>query len=247
MTQKFIYLDTETTGLDAKRHDIVELAGIIEIDGEVKEEFDLFMQPFDYTTIEPKALEINGLSVEMLRTFPDPKTVFAQFITILKKYVNPYNKDDKFILVGQNVYFDLERVRNWFMKCGDKFFGSWFDYHAYDLMAISQFMKLAGLTNPARMKLESIASYFGIAYGAHRAIDDIRVTREVFYKYYELIKKGAPPVTERCDICHNQFLHLDKFSIQLPLGRGTAEISVCTHCQKSKTLAVEPQTISEVK
>jgi DNA polymerase-3 subunit epsilon len=230
---KLIYIDTETTGLTPGRNDIIELAGIIEIDGVVKEEFDLYMQPFDYNTVEAKALEINQFTLDQLKTFPTGQQAYADFISILKKYVNPYDKTDKFVVVGQNVKFDLDHMRAWFTKCGDKFFGSFFDYHAYDLVSISMFLKLSGMINPEKMKLEHIAAYFGIRYGSHRAIEDIRVTREVFLKYYELIKKGAPAETKRCDICHSQFLHVDVFNVPVQ-GDMTAKISMCTQCQKVK-------------
>ena len=56
--KKLFYFDIESTGLDNKRNDIISLAYLIEINKEIKEEGELFMQPFRYDTINAKALEV---------------------------------------------------------------------------------------------------------------------------------------------------------------------------------------------
>lgn len=38
---KLLYIDTETTGVDPMQNGIVQISGCIEVDGELKEEFDL--------------------------------------------------------------------------------------------------------------------------------------------------------------------------------------------------------------
>ena len=61
---KILWTDTETSGLNSKENDILTLAGIIEIDNEVKEEFYLEIQPFNYDNISKQALEVNKLTLE---------------------------------------------------------------------------------------------------------------------------------------------------------------------------------------
>ena len=70
---KTIYIDLETTGLDPNENAIVQLSGMIEIDGEVKESFDFKMQPFEGQIVTEESLVINGLTVETIKTYPKPK------------------------------------------------------------------------------------------------------------------------------------------------------------------------------
>ena len=75
---KLCYIDCETTGTDPYKAGIIQLSGIIEINGEVKEEFNYHITPFAMDTIDDKALEITGFKKEELFTdprFADPRIV----------------------------------------------------------------------------------------------------------------------------------------------------------------------------
>ena len=54
--KKLLYFDTETTGLDPVRNGIIQIAGIIVIDGEVKEEFNIKMQPHENDEITQRRI-----------------------------------------------------------------------------------------------------------------------------------------------------------------------------------------------
>ena len=117
---KIFYFDTETTGLNPKRHDIIQLAYIVEIDGEVKEEGQFKLQPMNYDTIDRGALEVNKITIEQLKTYQQPKLVHGQIVNLLDKYVDKYNKLDKFIPTGYNVQFDMDM----FIRAVTKAFGT---------------------------------------------------------------------------------------------------------------------------
>ena len=53
---KICYFDTETTGLDNVKNDIIEIACIIEVNGDVKDEFSLECQPFDFDQVNLSVL-----------------------------------------------------------------------------------------------------------------------------------------------------------------------------------------------
>jgi DNA polymerase III epsilon subunit-like protein len=42
---KICFVDTETTGLDAKRHGIIQIAAIMEVNGVEAERFETFIRP----------------------------------------------------------------------------------------------------------------------------------------------------------------------------------------------------------
>ena len=126
--RKVLYFDVETTGLDAKLNDIIQLSGIIEIDGEIKETFNLKMQPFDWTTISSEALNVTGTTDEMLKSYGTPQKAFSDFIGLLSTYVDRYDKTDKMYAAGYNVQFDIGFLREFFLKNGDNMTKSNLEY-----------------------------------------------------------------------------------------------------------------------
>jgi len=59
---KLIFIDVETTGIPCPESGLIQLAGIIEIDSEVKRSFDFRIQPFPNDVIEDEALVLNEIS-----------------------------------------------------------------------------------------------------------------------------------------------------------------------------------------
>lgn len=188
---KIMWLDVETTGLNKEKCDIIQLSGIIVIDGEEKERFNFHCQPINYENIEPTSFEKTGMSIEKLKELPLPQEVYMQFIALLDKYIDKYNKDDKFFLAGQNVRFDLDFLKLFFEKMGNKYFGSYFYYHVIDLMYFAIILHTSGLINLNSFKLENIAKYLNIEYNnLHDSMDDIDLTRKCFCKLFSnYIKK----------------------------------------------------------
>ena len=105
---KLLYFDTETTGIDPIINDIIQISGIVEINDEVKEEFNFKVQPHSYENISKEALEVNGITIEQMKEYPTPQEVLSKLIKIFDKYVFKFNKADKFFPVGHNIRFDVD-------------------------------------------------------------------------------------------------------------------------------------------
>lgn len=181
---KILWLDTETTGLNTDKCDLIQLAGIVIINGEEKERFNFHCQPVNWENIEPVALEKTNMTIEKLKTFPMPQELYKNFIELLGKYIDKYNKEDKFFLAGHNVQFDFNFVKTLFKKMGDNYFGSYFWYKTIDLMALATILHTAGLINLSSWKLDDIAKYLEIPTdeNLHDAFVDIDLTRKCFCK-----------------------------------------------------------------
>lgn len=179
---KLLWIDTETTGLNKEKCDIIQLAGIVIIDGEEKERFNFHCQPINYENIEQEALNVTGKTIEDLKKYPMPQEVFNKFKDLLKKYIDPYNKYDKFFVAGHNVSFDLEFIQSFFNKMGDRYCMSFFRHQTVDLMSLSTILLTAGLIKPENLKLCSIAKYLGFPDdpNLHDASVDIDLTRKCF-------------------------------------------------------------------
>lgn len=186
---KLLFIDTETTGLKPGTHGVVQIAGIVEIDGQVAEEFNFLCGIFAGQLFDARALEVNGRTVEEINKMPDPLEVYGKLKAIFKKYVDPYNKNDKFVIAGQNVAFDYAMMEAFWNKCGDKYWYSWVDFRGLDVITATALFQAAGHFKLPNMKLETVARHFGIELKAHDALHDIRATREIYHRYVDMIKQ----------------------------------------------------------
>ncbi len=186
---KIFWFDVETTGLDSSINEIIQLACIIEVDGIVKERKEWKVRPNDFNNINPEALQVTGFTIEQLKLFPESKFVFLEFIKFLDKYIDKFDRSDKFSIGAYNGKFDCDFLQNFFKKHNHKYYGSYFNYKLIDPLAIVRWLeynqKLTGLENN---KLETLARHFDIKIDAHDALSDIEATMVLERKLKEFLK-----------------------------------------------------------
>lgn len=188
--KKVLYFDVETTGLDPVKNDIIQIAGIIEIDGVIQDEFEFKCQPvsFDPECISIDALETHGYNLEDLASFPYPGEIYHKLISIFSKYIDKYNKQDKFTPAGYNVRFDMEFLKEFFKKQGDIYFGSWINWQMVDPLPVLHFLSFTGkIPFLQNYKLSTICDEFAVEIEAHDALSDIRATRAVINQIKSII------------------------------------------------------------
>ena len=83
---KIIFIDTETTGLNSQKHDIIQLAGLVVEDGKVIDSFNYKCQPVNWTDISPQALQVNNTTYEQLHSYETPKESFVKFLVFISTY-----------------------------------------------------------------------------------------------------------------------------------------------------------------
>lgn len=191
--QKILYLDTETTGLDPEKNDIIQIAGIVEIDGEVKEKFNIFCQPYSYENISEEALVVHGKSITEMKEWQNPERALGQFVEILDKYIDKYAVSDKFFVAGQNVSFDVDFLYSWAKKGGNKYIGSYIWRNVIDLKTFTSASVAWGICNFKSLKLKEVCDRFGIELkNAHNAMADIEATRLCLLKFKDFLFYGLP-------------------------------------------------------
>lgn len=157
---KQIFIDLETNNsLDPRTGHITQLAGIIRINGKVKEKFNF------------------------------KNNIYHSFKTILDKYVDKFDKSDKFYFIGYNAKFDSDFIRELFLKNKDNFYGSYFFTPIIDVMGICAYKFMLKDIRPENFKLGTIARYFKIPVkesDLHDALYDIEITKEVYQKLRKL-------------------------------------------------------------
>lgn len=190
--QKILWIDTETTGLTANSYPF-QFAGIIEIDGEIKEEFDVKCRPFPGTDISEDALKVTGKTIDEIMAYQNPEDAHQQLLSIFSKHINKFDKSDKFIIAGHNIPFDFEMIIKWFKKCGDPYLGSWVNYKLnFDTLAVIKALQVvAKFPITENNKLDTIAKELNISLEfAHDAMFDIKATMEIGHKLFEILKNA---------------------------------------------------------
>lgn len=190
MIKKLLFTDTETTGLDPDKNGIHEISGIIEIDGEVKEKFQLFVSPFKNDIIEKEALDVTGVRVEKIKGYPSPEKAFKELIKIMEKYIDRYDKNDKFFFMAYNSPFDDQFLRSFFKKNHNNYYGSWFRKDICIMRLAAHYLMNNDIILPSYSQI-SVATYLGIAQedekGWHTASYDVDIAKKI----YDIVKGGS--------------------------------------------------------
>lgn len=185
---KLFFFDLETTGVKFWKNGIHQISGAIVIDGEIKESFDMHVRPYKDAIIEDEALAVAGVTREQIAEYPDMLHVYQHIIQMLSKYVDKYNKKDKFHLVGyNNAAFDNPFFRAFFTQCGDVYFGSWFWADSIDLMVLASNMFRAIRGTFENFQLKTVARKLGIEVDETK-LHDAKYDIELCIKMYEKLK-----------------------------------------------------------
>lgn len=181
---KLLFFDLETTGVNPGKNGIHQISGEIVIDGVSKEQFDFHVQPNPRAIIEDEALKVAGVTREQVLAYPPMRQVYSEFVAMLEKYVDKYNKQDKFFLAGyNNASFDNQFLRAWFVQNEDKYFGSWFWSNSIDVMVLATPYLAARRAEMENFKQGTVAKFLGIDVDPNRlhdALYDIEICKAIF-------------------------------------------------------------------
>ena len=118
----------------------------------------------------------------------------------MSKYVDQYDKNDKFTIVGYNCTFDIGFLREFFRLNNDKYYGSWFSsYNMIDVHKLFTALRGSGLYPELEalenMKLETVANHYGIEIQAHDALSDIYATEKLYDIFIEQLARFPKALT----------------------------------------------------
>ena len=164
------FLDTETTGLDPREQEVIEVAIIKEWpDGRV-EEWSTKVRPQRIENAHPRALEVNGYK-ERQADWDDAPT-FDEVAPIIVA------KLDGCIIVGHNPKFDLDFLGEGLKRAGS--LGK-LPYHAVDTVTLV-YEHLVPKGCPS-LSLDQVRRFLGWSHeGAHTALVDTRDCRRLYHQ-----------------------------------------------------------------
>jgi DNA polymerase-3 subunit epsilon/ATP-dependent DNA helicase DinG len=172
-----VSLDLETTGLDPKKDAIIEI-GAVRFSGNREEAvFEELINPG--RPIPPEITHLTGINNEMVRNAPPLSAVLHKLVDFV---------GDSPVL-GHNVQFDL---------------GFLFQANALQYVQAIDTFEMASILMPlaSRYNLGGLCQQLGIPlFNAHRALDDAKMTKNVFLRLYE--KAETLPIELIAEIVRN--------------------------------------------
>lgn len=179
---KILYFDCETTGLDPVKNGIIQIAGIVEVDGEEVEKFDIKIKPFESDVVEDKALAVSGTTRDDVEKFDEPEKGYNKIIGMFDKYINKYDKGDKFVVCGYNVRFDVDFLKEFFVKNKNPYLFAYIG-RLKDSLYVIRYLEILGKIKTKNNKLGTVCEYFNINLKeAHNALADIEATKKLAVK-----------------------------------------------------------------
>jgi DNA polymerase III epsilon subunit-like protein len=182
MEYNIFIADTETTGLDNRLHDIIEISIL---NFKTEEQKTWFLQPLNIASADPGALKVNGHKLEDLKlqtkfgkdTYRKPNEVLVE----IENWIMDSNvPTQNIVLCGQNVKFDLDFLEQLWIKCESKDsfpFGRRF----LDTSQIEFMMDTCKNSYSEAYSLNAICKKYNVKnQNAHSSESDVKATFEVF-------------------------------------------------------------------
>lgn len=174
MTDSFVCIDLETTGLDPKRDRIIEIGAVKVEQGKVTGEWETFVDP--ERKLEERIVELTGIRDEQLAGAGKIAEILPELFAFLGNHV----------LLGHSVLFDFAFLKKAAVN----------ERLAFERMGIDT-LKIARkyLKELESRSLEFLCRYYDIPHKAHRALEDARATvllyRKLSEEFYEKEEEEA--------------------------------------------------------
>jgi DNA polymerase III epsilon subunit-like protein len=176
------FLDTETTGTDPDKNRIIQLYAEIP---KIGESINIEMRPED-GEVEPKALEVNGLTMEQIQ---DPSRMTQkEGMLALKRWITKHYKGRRAQVVAHNAEFDCRFVHKTVEReLNSDAYRSMFHYQWECTLKLFLTLRNLRRIHPVSLKLGDLAHYFGLPTPTHEASADVKCTIQLYKVYYDVM------------------------------------------------------------
>lgn len=164
MTDSYVCIDLETTGLDPKRDKIIEIGAVRVERGEITEEWETFVNPGQKLT--ERIVELTGIHDGELSEAKPIGEILPELFIFLGENV----------LLGHSILFDFS-----FLKKAAVNERLSFERQGIDTLKIAR----KYLKDLESRSLGALCKHYGIPHSAHRALGDARATTVLYGKLAE--------------------------------------------------------------
>ncbi len=176
MTESYVAVDLETTGIGAKREKITEIGMVKVIDGIVTDTYHTMVNP--HRAIPERIVELTGITDEMVQDAPGIEEVLPQVLAFCEDLP----------LLGHQIIFDygflMQAAVNQKME---------FPRDAVDTLKICRYL----MPGAEKKNLGAACAYFGITPDtAHRALSDAMAAHLLYRKLLEAFGEARSELFE---------------------------------------------------
>lgn len=164
MTDSFVCVDLETTGLDPKRDKIIEIGAVKVERGEVTKEWETFVNPGQ--KLSERIVELTGIHDEELAGARPIREILPELFAFLGDNV----------LLGHSVLFDYSFLKK--AAVNEKLP---FERRGIDTLKLAR----KYLKDLESRSLGALCRHYDISHSAHRALGDARATVALYQKLAE--------------------------------------------------------------
>lgn len=169
MTDTYVALDLETTGLTPKRDRIIEIGAVKVENGRETGTFTSLVNPG--RALEERIRMLTGITDEMLAQAPEEDAVLPGLLSFIGDN----------ILVGHRILFDYS-----FVKKAAVNRNLVFEREGIDTLKLARKF----LPDLESRRLPDLCTYYGMAHTAHRAVNDAQAASRLYRKLTEIFYEG---------------------------------------------------------
>ncbi len=163
----YVVFDLETTGFSPIKDKIIEIGAVKVENGVIRDHYSTFVNPG--VPIPFQITQLTSITDQMVMGSPDIETVLPEFLEFVGDAV----------LVAHNASFDVG-----FIEQNCRYQDIEPDFTSVDTVALARIL----LPTLSKFKLNVVAKALNISQEHHhRAVDDARVTAEIFVKFIQML------------------------------------------------------------
>ncbi len=164
----YVVFDLETTGFSPIKDKIIEIGAVKVENGQITEKYSTFVNP--RIPIPFQITQLTSITDQMVMDAPDIETILPEFLEFVGDAV----------LVAHNAGFDVG-----FIEQNCRYQDMAPDFTSVDTVGLARVL----LPTLSKFKLNVVAKALNISQEHHhRAVDDARVTAEIFVKFIKMLE-----------------------------------------------------------
>jgi DNA polymerase-3 subunit epsilon len=188
LTHPYLFVDTETGGLDPGRHSLLSIGLVLGDVGEVRHSLELFLRHDTYA-VDGAAMKVNRIDLAKHHgAAMDAGTLMAVLDVFLDQFFPC--KSEPIFLVGHNVAFDRAFLEAFWKQMG-RAFEPRFSHRLIDTHSLAAGLRDAGRLPIASLTSTALFAHFGIEVPEekrHTALGDALATFELYWRLVELAR-----------------------------------------------------------
>jgi DNA polymerase-3 subunit alpha (Gram-positive type) len=185
----YIIFDVETGGFNEQENPITQIA-LLTIDATTLKEidrFETFIKPYDDLVITKEALDITGLKMTDINKGVDKKEAVDILSKYLKKSMPNNRPENRPVMIGHNVQFDMRFLFYLFESCKKDLFSS-----VGDTTICTMALAKQAYPDAPSLKLGKVCEEAGIKLNdAHKAMNDVLATTELFRYFTNRLRSAG--------------------------------------------------------